>query len=127
MTIRSSLTVRIKTTSSAAVCYFSPPEKIENSSGRSAAAVFIASVNSKFPIGNWELDLRDGEVRMKTSMPLADEARSVRGMLRYVFTTGLELYEATFPALWDVASLRAADPVAAAAGLSDTIERIGAL
>jgi hypothetical protein len=55
--------VRARATSSSAIVYFCPTDKVEAQSGRSAIAVFIAVLNSKFPIGNWELDLRDGEVR----------------------------------------------------------------
>ena len=93
-------------------------------SGRNAAAVFIAVVNAKFPVGNWELDLRDGEIRLKTSVPLADEATSIKGMLTYLYKTGLALYRATYSTLWDVGLERERDPISAGTRVSAAIDRV---
>lgn len=68
---------------------------------RAAVAEFVTRANYGMWIGNFEFDLRDGEVRYKTSIDLVD-GELTTGMLNGVMRTNLSTLDRYLPGLMSV-------------------------
>jgi hypothetical protein len=68
---------------------------------RAAVAEFITRANYGMWIGNFELDLRDGEVRYKSSLDLVD-GELTPGMLNALMRTNLNTLDRYLPGLMSV-------------------------
>jgi len=79
------------------ICPFNVPAK-----RRLAVAEFLTMANYGLSLGNFELDLRDGEVRFKTSTPV-QEGRLSREMVRELAFCGFSLMDRYTPSLMTVA------------------------
>lgn len=76
----------------------------------------ITRINYGQVIGNFEMDLDDGEVRFKTSIDF-DGAELTLALLRQIFAANVAIMSHYLPALLAVA-LRGSEPVAALAALA---------
>ena len=78
---------------------------------RAAVAEFLTRANYGLPVGNFEMDLDDGEVRFKTAVDLAD-ALVTDGLIRSLIHANVVLMDRYVKALHDVA-IQGGDPAAA--------------
>jgi hypothetical protein len=44
------------------------PDTAEDEANRSVVAAFLSGLNYDLAVGNWEIDLNDGEIRFRTSL-----------------------------------------------------------
>jgi hypothetical protein len=77
---------------------------------RTRMAEFVARANYGLPIGNFEIDVRDGEVRFKTSIDVED-ARVTEALLRPVVYANTHTMDRYMPGIVDVL-YRGGDPAA---------------
>lgn len=84
---------------------------------RDAVMALVTHINYGMRLGNFELDLADGEVRCKTALDLADGALTA-GMLRQLVAASAGSLNRYLPALQAVAR-DGAEPQAALAALRD--------
>lgn len=82
---------------------------------RAAALELIARINYGHVIGNFEMDLDDGELRFKTSLDF-EGAELTLGLLRQLFASNVAVMSHYLPAILAVV-LRGRDPQAALAAL----------
>jgi len=61
-------------------------------------AMLLTWLNETLIIGNFELDLLDGQVRFKTSVPLGDDA-ATEGLVRSLVYSNVAAMDQFFPAL----------------------------
>ena len=78
---------------------------------RSSVAEFLTLANYAMIIGNFEMDMRDGEVRFKTSIDV-DDGKLTWGMLDSLFGINFAMFDKYLDALSDVA-LAAKSPLRA--------------
>lgn len=84
---------------------------------RTAVALYLTRANFGLPIGNFELDLDDGEIRFKTSLELAGSQPS-DGLIDRLFITNIVTVDQYLPGLRAV--LGGTDPAAAVTGVEGT-------
>jgi hypothetical protein len=92
-----------------AAIYSVMPEKVADEH-RTAMAVLLARINSGLVLGNFEIDLTDGEVRCKASIDFGG-AEPTQEQLRPLSATALLQFDKYLPALRAVAG--GADPAEA--------------
>ncbi|MDB9311967.1 YbjN domain-containing protein [Spirulina sp. CS-785/01] len=76
-------------------CYSVYPEAI-SADQRGQFAIFIAGLNYELTVGNFEMDFEDGELRLRTSLPLT-QISLTETMLDSIVTANLEMTQRYFP------------------------------
>jgi len=84
-----------------ALFYSVYPEGIPNAR-RTASAEYLTRVNFDLPVGNFELSFETGEVRVKTSIDVADDSISV-ALVRNLITANVVVMNRYLPGLRRVA------------------------
>jgi hypothetical protein len=83
---------------------------------RDAMAIFLTRANYGLPMGNFEMDFADGEVRFKTSVDVGQEPLSL-ALARPLFMANITTFSLYLPGI--TAVIEGEDPTAAIAAIDD--------